>query len=315
MCRKLEALLIVPIQRVPRYRLLLTELISHTDEEDSEHTILNAALNQVEMVARHINEQIRDQENMQRMIRIQKSLFHGKPKIVTPGRRFVREGNLRKVSSDGDSTHERYFILFSDMLLYCKLRNSDLSQQGSLVCSCILPLRHCQAEAVMGDGLFKVTCKEESILLCSRTADEGRQWVQDINRAVQQLEANFRTLRKESSARKPIRKQQLRRRHADSLSRIFHQRKNSEQKKTDNRDCDFEVEILRCDQEQAANIIVDEKNETPECNRAGSRSIKLPKWPGSCPGTPKFPYSPRKLLALKVMSPASEVQQVHFLVS
>ena len=75
MCRKLEALLIVPIQRVPRYRLLLTELISHTDEEDSEHTILNAALNQVEMVARHINEQIRDQENMQRMIRIQKSLF------------------------------------------------------------------------------------------------------------------------------------------------------------------------------------------------------------------------------------------------
>ena len=88
--RKLEALLIVPIQRVPRYRLLLTELINHTEESEEEHTILKAALQQIESVARHINEQIRDQENMQRMIRIQKSLAHSKPKIITPCRRFIK---------------------------------------------------------------------------------------------------------------------------------------------------------------------------------------------------------------------------------
>lgn len=83
-------MLIVPIQRVPRYRLLLTELIAHTEETEEEYTILNAALKQIEGVAHHINEQIREQENMQRMIRIQRSLLHGNPKIVIPGRRFIK---------------------------------------------------------------------------------------------------------------------------------------------------------------------------------------------------------------------------------
>jgi len=87
----LEALLIVPIQRVPRYRLLLSELISHTDpKEEEELIVLNAALKQIEGVAHHINEQIREQENMQRMIRIQRALSNGKPRIVMPGRRFIK---------------------------------------------------------------------------------------------------------------------------------------------------------------------------------------------------------------------------------
>lgn len=88
--RKLEALLIVPIQRVPRYRLLLSELVNYTERTESDHSILQAALLQIEAVAHHINEQIREQENMQRMIKIQKSLAHGKPKIVAPGRRFIK---------------------------------------------------------------------------------------------------------------------------------------------------------------------------------------------------------------------------------
>ena len=94
--RKLEALLIVPIQRVPRYRLLLTELVSLTEETDQEFTILSAALKQIEAVAQHINEQIREQENMQRMIRIQRSLAHGNPKVVAPGRRFIKGKNTKQ---------------------------------------------------------------------------------------------------------------------------------------------------------------------------------------------------------------------------
>jgi hypothetical protein len=46
-------------------------------------------------------------------------------------------------------------------LLYCKIRcpGNEINQKGSLVCSCVLPLRHCKAEAVVGDGLFRVTNK------------------------------------------------------------------------------------------------------------------------------------------------------------
>jgi len=70
---------------------------------------------------------------------------------------IISEGSLKKVSSDRDSAHQRYFILFNDMLLYCKVRNNcEPSQKSSLICSCVLPLRHCKAEAVIGNGLFKV---------------------------------------------------------------------------------------------------------------------------------------------------------------
>lgn len=66
------------------------------------------------------------------------------------------------------------------------------------------------------------------MLVCSRTADEGRQWVDAINRVAQQLDANWRTLRKESTMRTPLRKQQLRQRHSDSLTWILNQRRNAD---------------------------------------------------------------------------------------
>lgn len=69
---------------------------------------------------------------------------------------WTAEGTLKKVSSDCDSAHQRHFVLFSDMLIYCRIRSTDTNQAGSLLCVCVLPLRHCRAEAVVGDGLFKV---------------------------------------------------------------------------------------------------------------------------------------------------------------
>ena len=86
--QKLEALLITPIQRVPRYVLLISQLIVHAEEEE-EQRILTTAKKQIESVAKHINEQIREQQNMQRIIQLQKSLAHGRPKIVYPGRRII----------------------------------------------------------------------------------------------------------------------------------------------------------------------------------------------------------------------------------
>lgn len=331
--RKLEALLIAPIQRVPRYRLLLSELLSHTSELHEEHPILCEALKQVEAVAVHINEQIREQENMQMMIRIQRSLAHGRPRIVIPGRRFIKgkirllfrisffskitintEGKLRKVSSDGDTAHERYFLLFSDMLLYCKIRSSSgIIRKGSLLCTFVLPLRHCFAEAIVGDGLFKVleycmpvigtfpnrvpypqvTCREDSILLCADTAEEGKEWIQTINTASEQLEKNLRTLRKESSRRKPLRKRQLER-SDENLAESTPKKDRSAQGLQNAVD----VEILKS--------MPDDLPVLPKT----PRSSKLLKWPGSCPGTPTFPYSPKKLLSLVTPSANSSTQEV-----
>ena len=54
----------------------------------------------------HINEQIRRQENSMKMLDIQNNL-HGAPPIIAPGRWFIREERLMKVSEVTSCMPER----------------------------------------------------------------------------------------------------------------------------------------------------------------------------------------------------------------
>ena len=57
------------------------------------------AYHQVESVAQHINQHIKQQDNFMKMLAIQKSLAGpAAPKILIPGRIFIKEGVLKKVS-------------------------------------------------------------------------------------------------------------------------------------------------------------------------------------------------------------------------
>jgi hypothetical protein len=77
--------------------LLACTLSTHTD-----YASLKTAAKQISTVAMHINDHIKEHENFQKMIEIQKSLEgSAAPKIVAPGRRFIKEGILRRV---GDNT-------------------------------------------------------------------------------------------------------------------------------------------------------------------------------------------------------------------
>lgn len=118
--------------------------------------------------------------------------------------------------------------------------------------------------------------------------------METINAAVEQLEANFRTLRKESSSRRPIRKRPLQQK--DSLMRKFHQKKLMLTGPETCLPTAFEVQVLRSE-----NIDSHSPHQSPTAK--SPRIIKLPKWPESCSGSPSFMYSPRKLLEL--MSPSS----------
>ena len=127
--------------------------------------------------------------------------------------------------------------------------------------------------------------------MCSNTAEDGKHWVDAINNATQQLEANLKTLRKESSSRRPIRKRQLT--QNDSLMRKFTQRKTIASKRPASL---LDVELMRSEHENT-----DPEPSTQKIS-ASRNTIKMPKWPATCPGTPSMPYSPRKLLSLKAQS-------------
>jgi len=124
----LRAFLILPIQRIPRYSLLLTDLVKHTPPEHIDYTNLSSSLEKIKGIASAINIAIKASENRQKIINIQESfLSKAKLNFVEPHRMYVRDGPLMKVCRK--TMKQRWFFLFNDIVVYA----SVLKEGGTLV--------------------------------------------------------------------------------------------------------------------------------------------------------------------------------------
>lgn len=63
----LESFLVMPVQRIPRYKLLLTELLKNTEESNKDYILLSKALEAIESVATLMNEDLRQNEKHDEM--------------------------------------------------------------------------------------------------------------------------------------------------------------------------------------------------------------------------------------------------------
>ena len=139
----------------------------------------------IEKVASHINSLVAEYEDAQKLLELQKRII-GPINFVKPGRKLIRQGPLMRVSRRGNSSFRRHFVLLSDTLLYCKGSPDD-----SLNVCCLLPLNKCKVERVLSNGLFKVVCMHETLLLYSENGD-SEAWIESLQEAVKKV--NFRFL-------------------------------------------------------------------------------------------------------------------------
>jgi len=105
------SLLIMPVQRIPRYVLLLTDLKKKTPAAHPDYKLIKDALDKVSRVATAVNEQMRASEMDAKVLAIQNSLWSASgsvPELVAPQRKFVREGPVAKVRQNG--TLKRNFV-------------------------------------------------------------------------------------------------------------------------------------------------------------------------------------------------------------
>ena len=234
-CKKLNALLITPVQRIPRYKLLLDDIIKNTPRYHPDKDNLMEARTQIDAIAWYINDQIEDFEKNRTMIDIQKSLVAGLPKIIKPDRKLIKQGSLMKMNKSGGHAQPRYVILFSDMLMYCKFKGTlngsilDLPKTDALEVCCVLPLKHTSVEEVVGKGVFTIKCQAENLMLYSPKAEDS-DWVDQIKKAIRVLKKNRTTLKRESSMFQPMRKPDLIKVRRESLGKIMLMRKTDEAK-------------------------------------------------------------------------------------
>ncbi|XP_017757831.1 PREDICTED: rac guanine nucleotide exchange factor JJ-like [Eufriesea mexicana] len=218
--RKLPSLLIMPIQRVPRYKLLLREVLQHTSNKHKEYNLLQACLVEVEKAARHMNTFIEQYEETQKLLKLQKCIINP-INLVKPGRKLIKQGALMRVSRRRNSAYRRYFVLLNDILLYCK---GD--PEISLTVCCVLPLNKCKIESVLSGGLFCVTCLNETLLLYSEK-DDSNLWMEAIQSSIKKYAECRQTLRKDSSSRKPLRHNNLNLFPSENIPIVAGKRKRS----------------------------------------------------------------------------------------
>lgn len=78
----LPTLLIMPVQRIPRYELLLKEALRHTDEQHPDKALLTKALTGITEINQWINEKKKEQERAVHVFEIEKRLVSNDPDVL-----------------------------------------------------------------------------------------------------------------------------------------------------------------------------------------------------------------------------------------
>eukprot|EP00736_Rhodelphis_marinus_P007145 Rmarinus@m.11835 len=203
---RLHDFLIMPIQRIPRYRLLLEDLLSCTPESHPDYTALLKALEGIRGVADHINHSIKRRDNRQRIVEIQKRvtsckkdsvlqccvLSGGHVELVSSDRVFLLSGCFSKVSLTrhklSRSPHGVELFLFNDILVYTRVSGKGLVLYGAYMLQNV-SARVCEFSQDCGPDWDKVfvfsvvtDSKKIDVHCACETSEERDRWVRGIVR-------------------------------------------------------------------------------------------------------------------------------------
>ncbi|XP_047452187.1 FYVE, RhoGEF and PH domain-containing protein 4a isoform X2 [Mugil cephalus] len=107
-----------PVQRVPRYEMLLKDYLKKLPEDDPDRRDSEKSLEIIATAATHSNSAIRKSDNLKKLMEIYEMLGEEED-IVNPSNEFIKEGHILKLAARNTSAMERYLFLFNNMLLYC----------------------------------------------------------------------------------------------------------------------------------------------------------------------------------------------------
>lgn len=133
----IQSFLIMPIQRIPRYVLLISDLFKYTPKEHVDYENLFQALKKMEDVAQYVNQKKREAENLLGVLTVLNHLTNmdNSLEFNQPHRRYVRQGLLLEYEGVEKPLKSRYFFLFNDSLICSKEQKSVLLKKKPLTSS------------------------------------------------------------------------------------------------------------------------------------------------------------------------------------
>jgi len=164
--------LIMPIQRIPRYVLLLEDLVKHSPEPHIDHKSLVQALMRMKEIASLINEKKRESESFAYIVDIYNRLEPKMEDLCAAHRRFMKEGFLK---FEGKAYN---CFLFNDILLQTKEKGN-----GQLQLWTHITLRTAEVRNIEDDpqkklkNCFEVVTPRKTFCFKAKDAEEKKEWV------------------------------------------------------------------------------------------------------------------------------------------
>ncbi|XP_048466156.1 FYVE, RhoGEF and PH domain-containing protein 6 [Rhincodon typus] len=176
----LKHYLLKPVQRIPQYKLLLTDYMKNLSIDCADYKDTQAALAIVVEVANHANDIMKQGDNFQKLMQIQYSL-NSQQEIVQPGRVFLKEGTLMKLSRK--VMQPRMFFLLNDVLLYTTPVQSGTFKMNNMLSLAGMKVSKPSQEAYQNE--LNIESVERSFILSASSAAERDEWLEAISKAIE----------------------------------------------------------------------------------------------------------------------------------
>ncbi|XP_070816059.1 FYVE, RhoGEF and PH domain-containing protein 5 isoform X2 [Chaetodon trifascialis] len=167
------------IVRVLQYRMLLTDYLNNLSPDSKEYEDTQAALVIVSEVADQANDNLKQGENLLRLVHIEYSV-KSKRDLLKPGRMFVKEGTLMKVSKK--SRQPRHLFLMNDIMLY-----TYPQQDGKYRLKNTLSLSGMKVSKPGLDNVLnclRIEVSDITITLSASSVGEREDWFHTLSRAI-----------------------------------------------------------------------------------------------------------------------------------
>ncbi|XP_077450301.1 FYVE, RhoGEF and PH domain-containing protein 4-like [Stigmatopora argus] len=194
-----------PVQRIPRYELLLRDYVKRLPASDPDFEFAQKSLQTISMAASHSNSAVHQAESIKRLLEIYEMV--GEEEVVNPTNEFLREGRLLKLAARNTSAMERHLFLFNNFLLCCTPKFSLVGQRFTVRCRIGVDSMQVQETANEDHPYaFQISGKEKTLELQASSKQDRDEWIKVIQDAIevfQKKNETFKLASKEPNVTKP----------------------------------------------------------------------------------------------------------------
>ena len=190
-CRNMgiESFLVTPVQRIPRYRMLLEQILKFTPESHEDYVNLSISLTNIIDVATANNEAIRQRESKDMIMQIMMSL-DAKTRVNlldVPTRIFIMESEMMRQCRRGKKKFK--FWLFNDKILYGEENATVVQQSKVYSLNREILLIACRVSEAIDqcddfERAFMVESPSKSFIVWANTVAEKDEWILNIQRCI-----------------------------------------------------------------------------------------------------------------------------------